>query len=77
MKTEERKYNVHIQPITTGFVVILRELRFDSIRQETYWVTTGAKHFATESAAKKFEERMQTPAQYKRFIGEQPWPSTN
>ena len=39
--------------------VHVRILKFDSIRQETYWVTKVLKQFKTVNAAQSFAKRME------------------
>lgn len=46
------------------YVVIVKELKFDSIRQETYWVTVKAKEYRTLKHAKAFASRFGVDVKY-------------
>ena len=39
------------------FTVLVREFKFDNIRQESYWVTKDVKKYAKRSDAEKFVKR--------------------
>lgn len=50
----------HIYPATKAYpkhVVIVSEFKFDSIRQESYWVTKQLKEYRLRSDAEAFASR--------------------
>lgn len=54
------KIEAHIRPATAAHpmhVVLVREFKFDSIRQESYWVTTKVREYRLRSDAEKFAAR--------------------
>lgn len=38
--------------------VLVKQFKFDTIRQEAYWVTKGIKEFKTEGKAQAYANRM-------------------
>ena len=49
-----------IRPATKEYpkhVVMVREFKFDNIRQESYWVTTQVKEYRLRSDAEAFASR--------------------
>ncbi len=52
--------HVDIRPATKEYpkhVVIVRELKFDTIRQETYWVTKEVREYRLRSDAETYARR--------------------
>lgn len=58
--------NVKIGDVTADFVpntfytVIVKKYKFDTIRQEAYWVTIHTRQFKTRVAAQSFIDRNKT-----------------
>jgi len=51
---------VDIRPATKEypkFIVLIRELKFDTIRQETYWVTNTVREYRLRSDAEAYARR--------------------
>jgi hypothetical protein len=54
------KFTAHIRLATTAypkFVVIVRELKFDTIRQSECYVTTIVREYSYRRSAEKFAEQ--------------------
>lgn len=51
---------VEIRPATKEYpkhVVLVKELKFDTIRQDNYWVTKEVREYRLRSDAEKYAER--------------------
>lgn len=51
---------VEIRPASKSYpkyVVVVREFKFDTIRQESYWVTKAVKEYRLRSDAEAFASR--------------------
>lgn len=59
MKTETQ-YSVDLRPATAQYpkhVVIVKEFKFDTIRQDWYWVTRQVREYHLRSDAETFAAR--------------------
>lgn len=56
----EKKIEAYIRPATKEFpwhVVMVSEFKFDTIRQESYWVMKQARKYRLRSDAEAFKAR--------------------
>ncbi len=59
----DNQIKVDIRPATKEYpkyVVMVREFKFDSIRQESYWVTKEVREYRLRRDAEKFAARFKS-----------------
>ena len=59
----DNQIKVDIRPATVEYpkyVVMVREFKFDSIRQESYWVTKEVREYRLRRDAEKFAARFKS-----------------